>query len=96
MAFSGNVPVIILEAILNRTPTTSALPPLSGMARTRCITPKTTSVALPAHYSEARKPQAITAAAHKLARIVSHLLKTKESYNEGVFHRCAEENPEAR
>lgn len=37
------------------------------------------------------KPQAITATAHKLARIVYHLLGTKESYNESVFHRCDEE-----
>ena len=37
------------------------------------------------------KPQAITAAAHKLARIVYHLLSTKEAYNETVFHRCDEE-----
>lgn len=37
------------------------------------------------------KPQAITATAHKMARIVFHLLSTKESYNENVFHRCEEE-----
>jgi len=37
------------------------------------------------------KPQAITATAHKLARIVFHLLNTKEAYNESVFHRCEEE-----
>ncbi len=37
------------------------------------------------------KPQAITATAHKLARIVYHLLSTKEAYNEAVFHRCDEE-----
>ena len=37
------------------------------------------------------KPQAITATAHKLARIVYHLLRTKEAYNETVFHRCDEE-----
>ncbi len=37
------------------------------------------------------KPQAITATAHKLARIVYHLLGTREAYNESVFHRCAEE-----
>jgi transposase len=36
-------------------------------------------------------PQAITATAHKLARIVYHLLSTKESYNESVFKRCDEE-----
>lgn len=33
------------------------------------------------------KPQAITATAHKLARIVYHLLSTKEAYDETVFHR---------
>jgi transposase len=37
------------------------------------------------------KPQAITATAHKLARIVFHLLTTKEAYNESVFMRCEEE-----
>jgi hypothetical protein len=37
------------------------------------------------------KPQAITATAHKLARIVFHLLKTKEAYNESVFRKCEEE-----
>ena len=37
------------------------------------------------------KPQAITATAHKLARIVFHMLSTKEPYNEGVFHRSEEE-----
>jgi hypothetical protein len=34
------------------------------------------------------KPHAITATAHKLARIVYHLLNTKEAYNETVFRRC--------
>lgn len=38
------------------------------------------------------KPQAITATAHKLARIVFHLLNTKEAYNEAVFNRCEEES----
>jgi transposase len=36
------------------------------------------------------RPQAITATAHKLARIVYHLLDTKEAYNaynESVFHK---------
>jgi transposase len=37
------------------------------------------------------KPQAITATAHKLARIIYHLLSTKEPYNESVFHKCEEE-----
>jgi hypothetical protein len=36
-------------------------------------------------------PKAITATAHKLARIVYHLLSTREAYNESVFHRCDEE-----
>jgi transposase len=36
------------------------------------------------------KPQAITATA-QLARIVYHLLSTKEAYDETVFHRCDEE-----
>jgi len=38
------------------------------------------------------KPQAVTATAHKLARIIYHLLNTKEPYNEGVFHKCEEES----
>jgi hypothetical protein len=37
------------------------------------------------------KPQAITATAHKLSRIVFHLLSTGKSYNEPVFHKCEEE-----
>ena len=37
------------------------------------------------------KPQAITATAHKLARIVFHLLSTKEAFNESVFMRCEEQ-----
>ena len=37
------------------------------------------------------KPQAITATAHKLARIIYHLLSTREPYNGGVFHKCEEE-----
>jgi transposase len=32
-------------------------------------------------------PQAVTATAHKLARIVYHLLKTGEAYNESVFRK---------
>ena len=31
------------------------------------------------------KPEAVTATAHKLARIVFHLLTTKEEYDESVF-----------
>jgi len=34
------------------------------------------------------KPQAITATAHKLARIVFHLLSVREPYNESIFHQC--------
>lgn len=37
------------------------------------------------------KPQAVTATAHKLARIIYHLLSTKEPYNESVFHKCEQE-----
>ena len=37
------------------------------------------------------KPQAITATAHKLARIIFHLLSKKEPYNEAVFHKCEDE-----
>jgi transposase len=37
------------------------------------------------------KPQAITATAHKLARIVYHLLSTREAYDESVFHKCEAE-----
>jgi transposase len=36
------------------------------------------------------KAQAITATAHKLARIVYHLLTTKEPYTEEVFRTCEE------
>ena len=32
-------------------------------------------------------PKTITAAAHKLARIIYHMLKTRESYDEDVFAR---------
>ena len=38
------------------------------------------------------KPQAVTATAHKLARIIYHLLSTKEAFDEGVFHKCEEES----
>jgi transposase len=37
------------------------------------------------------KPQATTATAHKLARIVYHLLSTKQAYDESAFHRCEED-----
>jgi hypothetical protein len=32
-----------------------------------------------------------TAATHKLARIVFHLLNTKEAYSESVFYKCEED-----
>jgi transposase len=35
-------------------------------------------------------PKAITAAAHKLARIVYHLLTTKEAYDDSVFAKAEE------
>jgi transposase len=38
------------------------------------------------------KPQAITATAHKLARIIFHILSTKEPYSETVFHKSEEQN----
>lgn len=37
------------------------------------------------------RPQAITATAHKLARIIFHLLNTKEAYNESIFHKTEED-----
>jgi transposase len=36
-------------------------------------------------------PEAITAAAHKLARIIFHLLTTHQAYDETVFARREEE-----
>jgi hypothetical protein len=45
---------------------------------------------------ELGKPQAIAATAHKLARVVYHLLSTREAYNESVFNRCDEEAITAR
>ena len=35
--------------------------------------------------------QAITATAHKIARILYHVLLTKQPYAETVFHRCDEQ-----
>jgi len=35
--------------------------------------------------------QAITATAHKLARVIYHVLHSKEPYTETVFHRCDEQ-----
>jgi hypothetical protein len=45
--------------------------------------------------------QAITATGHKLARVVYHVLHSKELYTETVFHRCDEQEqqrapPQAR
>ena len=37
------------------------------------------------------KPQAVTATAHKLARIIFHLLSMREPYSEAVFHHCEKE-----
>ena len=41
--------------------------------------------------NEGRLGQAITATAHKIARILYHVLLTKEPYAETVFHRCDEQ-----
>jgi transposase len=38
------------------------------------------------------KPQAITATAHKLARIIFHILSTKEPYDETKFHKADQGN----
>src|SRR5437868_5643000 len=35
--------------------------------------------------------QATTATAHKLARVIYHVLRTKTPYNETVFHECDEQ-----
>ena len=37
-------------------------------------------------------PKAITAAAHKLARVVFHLLKTREASNDGVFAQAEQQH----
>jgi transposase len=37
-------------------------------------------------------PKAITAAAHKLARIVFHLLSTRQAYEEATFSKCESEH----
>jgi transposase len=42
------------------------------------------------------RPQAITAAAHKLARIVYHLLTNRQSYDESVFANCEEQQRNSR
>jgi transposase len=36
-------------------------------------------------------PQAITAVAHKIARVLYHVLLSKEPYTETIFHRCDEQ-----
>src|SRR5579863_4068589 len=36
-------------------------------------------------------PAATTASAHKLARILYHLLRTKTAYNETIFNECDEQ-----
>jgi len=36
-------------------------------------------------------PQATTATAHKLARIIYHVLRTKTPYNESIFYECDEQ-----
>jgi len=41
---------------------------------------------------QTRSPTAVTAAAHKLARIVFHMLKTRESYDESVFGRAEQQH----
>jgi transposase len=35
--------------------------------------------------------QATTATAHKMARIIYHVLRTKTPYNESIFHECDEQ-----
>jgi hypothetical protein len=37
-------------------------------------------------------PKAITAAAHKLARIIYHMVKNRESYDEGVFSKAQKQH----
>jgi hypothetical protein len=37
------------------------------------------------------EPQPITATAHKLARIIFHILTTKQSYNESIFQKSEEQ-----
>jgi hypothetical protein len=41
--------------------------------------------------SAVERPRPWTVGAHKLTRVVYHLLSTREAYNESVFHRCDEE-----
>src|SRR3954470_21598466 len=42
------------------------------------------------------KPLAVTATAHKLARIIFHLLSTREPCSEAVYHQCEEETLKER
>jgi hypothetical protein len=35
--------------------------------------------------------QAITATAHKIARVLYHVMRTKEPYTETIFHACDEQ-----
>jgi hypothetical protein len=46
---------------------------------------------LSAHRAKLGTAHAITATAHKIARILYHVLLTKEPYAETVFHRCDEQ-----
>jgi transposase len=58
----------------------------------RCIMPKITLVSsFDGSLANSGNPQATTATAHKLARILYHLLSTKEEYNPAVFHMCEAE-----
>src|SRR4051794_17125168 len=43
------------------------------------------------HASKLGAAQATTATAHKLARVIYHVLRTKTPYNETVFHECDEQ-----
>jgi hypothetical protein len=70
----------------------SRVAPLSAWALNPCITPKDYLGEFFRRITrKLGRPQAITATAHKLARIVFHLLSTKEAYNESVFHKTEEE-----
>ena len=41
--------------------------------------------------SKLRTAQVVTATAHKIARVLYHVLLTKEPYTETVFHKCDEQ-----
>jgi len=67
----------------------AALPPLFAWVLIHCITPKTIWVSsFDVSTRKLGKPQATTDTARKLSRIIYYLLRTKERYNDGVFHRC--------